>query len=125
VVKESDIQSQILRALGTEHFDCVPVKGIIRKRRSGVFEGPFGMFWRANCGGGFKNGRPLIANPAGTADILGCVNGKFVAIEVKQVGNKQSEIQRLWQSKVESAGGLYAVVYSVGEAVELVMRWAR
>lgn len=120
---ETIIQTAILKALGTEHVSPSVEKGIIKVKRSGVFESPLGMFWRANSGA-LRGSSHALANPAGTADIIGCVGGRFVGIEVKQPGKDQTDVQRLWQAKVEAAGGLYAVVYSVREAVEVVGRWA-
>jgi len=121
---ETIIQTAILKALGTEHDLTWLEKGIVQKKKSGVFESAHGMFWRANSGA-LRGSSHALANPAGTADIIGCVGGRFVGIEVKQPGKAQSDAQRLWQAKVEAAGGLYAVVYGVREATEVVRGWAQ
>ena len=45
--------------------------------------------------------------PAGTPDLLCCVNGKFVAIEVKKpTGGVVSELQKLKIKQIRNAGGI-------------------
>lgn len=45
--------------------------------------------------------------PAGTADLLCCVNGSFVAIEVKKPkGGVVSELQKFKIKEVQNAGGI-------------------
>ena len=56
----------------------------------------------------------------GSADVIVCHGGRFVALEFKAPGGAQSDEQRTWQSWVERAGGVYAVVRTMGEAVEAV-----
>ena len=47
----------------------------------------------------------------GVPDILACVNGHFVAIEVKAANGKPSEIQ-LWNiEKIKESGGIAMVLY--------------
>lgn len=46
---------------------------------------------------------------AGIPDIIACVNGRFVGIEVKASGGKPSELQILNLRKIHNAGG-YAVL---------------
>lgn len=121
--KETDIQSDILHALGQESAAIVTdKKGRKAFKKLGVFVGPKWFFWRANSGM-FRGAVGMVrANPAGTADILGSVNGQFVALEVKRPGKKQSESQKIWQTIAESSGVVYAVVESVGEALDVVRR---
>lgn len=48
---------------------------------------------------------------AGVPDLLACVNGYFVAIEVKAENGKPSELQ-LWNvEKIREAGGIAIVLY--------------
>ena len=121
-LSETDIQRAILEALGTEGFTAKPDKrGVVRRHGDGVFVGPRGTWWRANSGvlrG--ASGQPVRANPNGTADVLGVVNGRFVALEVKTDEGRQSKVQQSWQRRIEQAGGVYAVVRSVGEALAVV-----
>lgn len=60
----------------------------------------------------------------GSSDVIVCYGGAFVALEFKAAGGVQSDEQRTWQSWVERAGGVYAIVRTVGEAIETVRRAA-
>lgn len=46
---------------------------------------------------------------AGSADIIGCVAGHYVEIEVKMPTGRQSERQKAHQQAIEQAGGIYIV----------------
>ena len=46
----------------------------------------------------------------GTSDIKAIIGGKMVAVEVKIGKDRQSEVQKEYQMKVEQAGGLYWIV---------------
>lgn len=60
--------------------------------------------------------------PAGTPDILACVNGRFVAIEVKRPsGGRVSALQKSKLKQIEAAGGVAIVARSV-EDVSAVFR---
>ena len=117
---EGDIQSAILHALGRQDVRMVAKRGRYVAERDGLYKRPGCVFWRANCGGLSITGRPMRGNPSGTADILGVVGGRSVALEVKTRTGKQRESQAHWQAAWEAAGGLYAIVRSVGEAVRAV-----
>lgn len=52
--------------------------------------------------------------PAGTPDILACVSGKFVGIEVKRPdGGRVSTLQRVKIKQIQQAGGIAFVARSV------------
>lgn len=51
---------------------------------------------------------------SGTPDILACVNGHFVAIEVKAQTGKPSELQLKKIDDIRKAGGFGYVVYPSG-----------
>lgn len=52
--------------------------------------------------------------PAGTPDILACVKGVFVGIEVKKPkGGRVSELQKLKLTQIEKAGGIGIVANDV------------
>ncbi|WP_314578584.1 VRR-NUC domain-containing protein [Enterococcus gilvus] len=54
--------------------------------------------------------------PSGTPDILACVNGRFIGIEVKKAsGGIVSELQKSKLRKIEAAGGIALVARSVEE----------
>lgn len=50
----------------------------------------------------------------GVPDILACINGHFVGIEVKAQNGKPSELQLYNVKKIRESGGLAFVVYPSG-----------
>lgn len=49
---------------------------------------------------------------SGVPDILACINGQFVAIEVKQENGRVSALQKAHQRKILAAGGIAIIVWS-------------
>lgn len=47
----------------------------------------------------------------GIPDILACVNGRFVAIEVKAPNGRASELQKYNVKKINNAGGYAVILY--------------
>ena len=47
----------------------------------------------------------------GTPDILACVNGKFVAVEVKGEKGKPSDLQLYHIEQIQKAGGYGIILY--------------
>ena len=47
----------------------------------------------------------------GTPDILACINGRFVAIEVKAENGKPSELQLYHIEQIRKAGGIAYILY--------------
>ena len=47
----------------------------------------------------------------GTPDIIACVNGQFVAVEVKAENGKPSELQLYHLDEIRTAGGLAFLLY--------------
>ena len=56
----------------------------------------------------------------GIADLLCCIEGEFFALEVKMKGRHATPAQLLEGQKVKRAGGHFAVVFSVNDAVKFV-----
>ena len=58
----------------------------------------------------------------GISDIIACVCGRFVAIEVKAPGMKRNESpqQKIFGSNVIKSNGLYYLVDSLEEVIEIV-----
>lgn len=54
---------------------------------------------------------------AGVPDIIGCYQGRFIAIEAKMPGNGPSQIQSKVISLLKAAGARVGVAYSVKEAL--------
>ena len=57
---------------------------------------------------------------AGQPDILGCYQGRTLALEVKRPGGKPPKLQQAVLKKWEAAGAVVAVVTSVEEVKELL-----
>lgn len=79
------------------------------------------VFWRNNVGFD-RERRVKYGLGVGSADLIGCVNGKFVGIEIKTDKGRVSDEQKLWHECVERNGGHVFVVRSTEEAVEAVER---
>lgn len=57
---------------------------------------------------------------AGLPDLIGCLEGKFVGVEVKQPGQKPSKIQNLVHGRIRAAGGVVIVATSLDDVQHLV-----
>lgn len=69
-----------------------------------------GLFMRINSGKvRTDDGRWVQLAPPGTADILGSIDGRFIAVECKTVRGQQRETQKQFQEAVERAGGVYLI----------------
>jgi hypothetical protein len=64
--------------------------------------------------------RKMRSGAAGTADILACVGGWFVAFEAKLPGEKLTPKQEAWGRALTLAGGKYIVVRSVQDVLDAV-----
>lgn len=82
---------------------------------------PRSFFWRANTGVSMHDERFTRYGIPGQADILGALDGRFVAIEVKTRTGPQSASQKQWQVNFERGGGLYILARSV-EDVKNVLK---
>lgn len=82
------------------------------------------QFWRNNTGMlRDANGRPVQFGLAvGSSDLIGCVAGRFVAIEVKMPGKEPRPSQEAWMHVVVMAGGHAAWVTSVDDACAFANR---
>lgn len=76
---------------------------------------PNAFFMRNSVG---SRGRLRFGLGKGSADIVGCYRGRFVAFEVKLPGEKQSDDQVEWECSVAFAKGYYFVVESPQQAVK-------
>lgn len=64
-----------------------------------------------------------IYQSAGIPDILACINGRFIAIEVKNPnGGELSALQKLKLKKIEESGGIGIVARSVQEVQDRLKR---
>lgn len=54
----------------------------------------------------------------GTSDIKATINGRMIAIEIKFGNDRQSEAQKKYQERVESAGGQYWIAKTFDQFYE-------
>ena len=57
---------------------------------------------------------------SGIADIIVCVQGQFVALELKDDKGKLSANQKLFAKKVKAAGGTWAECRTVQDAIDAI-----
>ena len=62
-----------------------------------------------------KWGRVMRAAPKGHSDILACVGGRYVAIEMKSATGRQSPDQKIFQQAVQRASGIYVLSRSIDD----------
>jgi hypothetical protein len=65
---------------------------------------------RTNSGMAVINGYRVQLCRPGWPDITACIGGKFVGIEVKKKGGKQSNAQKDAEKAIINAGGVYLLV---------------
>lgn len=71
-----------------------------------------GIFWSSIQGGpGSKPGDP---------DLIACIDGRFIGIEVKTAGGRQSPIQKRRQEQIEQSKGIYRIIRSMEELQEML-----
>lgn len=71
-----------------------------------------GIFWSSIQGGpGSKPGDP---------DLIICLNGRFVGLEVKSQSGRQSPIQKVRQEQIVNSGGEYHIIRTLREVEELI-----
>lgn len=61
---------------------------------------------------------PTTSTP-GSADISATIRGRSVKIEIKYGADRQSDAQRKYQQDIEAAGGIYWIVKTFDQFVEL------
>lgn len=74
--------------------------------------------WRNNSGAYKPEGtsRFIRYGLRGSADILGITpSGRFIAVECKQKGNKQTEYQIEFQERITQKSGIYIVAYGTDD----------
>lgn len=63
-----------------------------------------GAFWSMVQGGPYSK--------PGDPDIIACINGRYVGIEVKTSTGRLSELQKIRGEEIEKAGGVWIVTTS-------------
>jgi len=62
--------------------------------------------------------KTIRTNRAGTPDIIACLNGRFIAIEVKRKGNKATPLQLAKIEQIRASGGIAFIAYSKDDVVK-------
>lgn len=88
-------------------------KEIIQQIRDYLKTVPDCFFWKEH-GGQFGT--------AGVPDIIACIDGRFVAFEVKAETGKLTVLQAVTIRRIRAAGGIAAVVRSADEARAVVTK---
>jgi len=57
--------------------------------------------------------KTLASNKGGIPDIVGVMNGQFIAIEVKKPGGRPTALQLVQIRKIKEAGGLACIAYDL------------
>lgn len=88
-----------------------PREAVLIAQIKGLLNG-YGLYWKRINAGLIANpkGRFYRSAPAGTPDFYVCLAGKFIAIEAKRKGGKQSQFQKLDQADLERNKGLYWLI---------------
>ena len=77
--------------------------------------------WLKDKGYWFFKVHGSIFQPSGIPDILACINGKFVAVEVKRTkGGIVSPLQKAQIAKIKENGGIAGVATSMEEFLEIL-----
>jgi len=64
-----------------------------------------------------------MSQPKGVSDILGCYQGKLLAIEVKRPGKNPTPDQQRFLDRVKIEGGISFVAHSVEDVMENLKRF--
>lgn len=79
------------------------------------------MAWRNNAGSFVTQaGSRVRASVPGAPDIIAIFRGRFIGLECKTETGRQSDQQRAFQRACEQAGGIYAIVRSAPDALEII-----
>lgn len=85
--------------------------------------------WKVNTVGVYDPVKKIYRSPkskhilSGVSDIVGVLDGKFIAIEVKKKTGKVSEEQRLFIDNIINNGGHADVARSLADAIKLLKKW--
>ncbi len=105
LLSESQIQKQILDYLKLKKY-------FMHRQNTGASVIPYTDKY------GREKKRFVRYGTPGQPDIVGCINGRYVGIEVKAHGKYQSPEQKAFQASLQEAGGLYILARSVDDVME-------
>ena len=79
-----------------------------------------GLFWQNDAFTQSKSRkRQNKYRPNGVPDILGCVGGQFIGIEVKTKTGKMLDSQKRFRQRFVESGGIYILARSVDDVLEI------
>ncbi len=81
---------------------------------------PSGIWERQNVLAAQAGNRFVRAGTPGQGDIKGIYKGRLVELEVKSAKGRQSKKQKAREAKITQAGGVYAVVRNLDDALAVV-----
>lgn len=87
-------------------------------RRESFIQGKIMRWLRSQ---GYYAVKIISATKDGVPDIITCVDGRFIGIEVKADGNEPTELQQYNRQLIELAGGKFITAYSL-EDVQLQIK---
>jgi Holliday junction resolvase len=67
--------------------------------------------------------KTISTNRNGCPDVICCLNGLFIALEVKAENGRLSKLQEYHQEQIKNSGGVAAVVKSVDEVKEILEKF--
>lgn len=76
--------------------------------------------WRNNSGALKTENHFVRFGATGSPDIIAIIKGQCIGIECKATNGKQSDHQKVFQFKMEQAGGKYYLVHSLDDLVAVV-----
>jgi len=89
-----------------------PESRIVKKIREKLLEKYPGAYLRKIHGNQYQH--------AGIPDLVGCIEGYFVGLEVKTANGRLSEIQKIESLEITKSEGIYGCVIDAEEALEVV-----
>jgi Holliday junction resolvase len=69
---------------------------------------------------GYHPEKIIVAAQTGAPDIIACVNGYYVAIEVKSPGKQLTQLQEYKKKLIEESGGVYITAWSLANVEEVI-----
>lgn len=77
-------------------------------------------YLHSQCRGFVVAYKVVLCNENGVPDIICCIHGRFVALEVKGNGDKLSEIQKAQMERIHNASGEAYVVESLDDVKQIL-----
>lgn len=71
---------------------------------------------------GAYTSKTIVGNKNGIPDIIACLNGTYIAIEVKAKDKDATELQKYNIDKINKAGGIAFVAHSVEEVINYLSK---